>query len=374
MSKSKDFTTQYLGDSTKLTNEYSYPNSKPAKETLSDTILLYSNQSIERDCLKSHMSVKIEHSSNGYSACVYGSSSQAEPYGRRLADFLDIGGIGYEAFQSAVAKRAWDPQKGRFLLPLGLALQEQLSVQLLHFPPDYTLDQQNYLGSKTSERWETLLELNGVAQSDVTRYETIVDLCPIATSDTAGAQLTDTIPYFEDYASKMLAFSLTPSGPAYSLPLVAYGSPARQWFSNTFLKKKPLDVCQCVTVSINGGPPTPVLGANHPSYIWSVAKSHPELAFTVVEQDLIAARWQAHMGQHPKDDPQETLKEATEYWKARPSEVNVLTQVQAFGKTAEEAKHSGHTLPATKDLEALSKHERSMQVNYAPPRTRKPPK
>lgn len=371
----KAFTTQYLGDSTKLTNDYSYPNGQRDKETLIEAIEHYSVQSISRDCLESHMSVKIEHSSKGFSACIYGPSSQTESYGQRLNGFLNIGDIGYEAFQSAVAKHAWDLRNGRFLLPLGLALQQQLSVQLLHFPPEYTLTQQDYLGSKTSERWETLLELNGVAKNDVTRYETIVDLCPIATSDTAGALLTKAIPFFADYASKMLAFSLTPSDPASSLPLVAYGAPAREWFSNTFLKKKPLEVCECVTVSIAGGPSTPVLGANHPSYIWAVAKSHPEWAFYVVEQDLIAARWQAHMGQHPKDDPQETLKEATAYWKARPSEVNEQTQIQAFGKTAEEArKHSKHAPLAAKELKLLRKHEWSVQMHYAPPRTTKSPK
>ena len=48
-----------------------------------------------------------------------------------------------------------------------------------------------------------------------------------------------------------------------------------------------------ITVS---GVSVPVLGANHPIYIWHAKNDGSKKAFEVIQQDLISACWQAKMG------------------------------------------------------------------------------
>ncbi|PNB71323.1 hypothetical protein C1X30_34915, partial [Pseudomonas sp. FW305-BF6] len=61
-------------------------------------------------------------------------------------------------------------------LPLGMALENRKSVELLHFPPDYSLTQaQGYLESKTTDRWAALLTANNIPADQTPAYQTIID-------------------------------------------------------------------------------------------------------------------------------------------------------------------------------------------------------
>jgi hypothetical protein len=98
----------------------------------------------------------------------------------------------------------------------------------------------------------------------------------------------------------------------------------------------------------------PVLGSNHPSYIWYAAdpatytgddaQAKADAAgLKVMGQDLSAACWQAGMGSKPGTDPQVQLKSCTQTWQVTQKEktcelfytsIRNLTPEQAMTKCA----------------------------------------
>jgi hypothetical protein len=79
------------------------------------------------------------------------------------------------------------------------------------------------------------------------------------------------------------------------------------------------------SISPSEGLNVPVLGSNHPSYIWYAAdpKSYTgddaqakadAAGLKVMGQDLSAACWQAGMGSKPGSDAQATLNSCTQTW------------------------------------------------------------
>ncbi len=160
----------------------------------------------------------------------------------------------------------WNHEEWRFFLPLGLSIVNHRSVQLLHFPPDYSLPDQNYLGSKTSQRWEELLKLNDVPPEEVTLHESILDIAPIAAPASAGKTLSETYSYFEPYVLKMLLLLLDTNDGKHGLPIVAYGGPVRRWVSS-FYKLEGFTVNTVNSILVTDTVSATILGANHPSYI-----------------------------------------------------------------------------------------------------------
>ena len=113
-----------------------------------------------------------------------------------------------------------------------MALDNRKSVELLHFPPDYSLTQaQDYLESKTTDRWAALLSENGVAAAQTPAYQTIIDIAPIAAPASAGSDLEGVYDYFTDYQKTMVA-QLT-AGAGTALPMVAFGGPVGTWVNKT---------------------------------------------------------------------------------------------------------------------------------------------
>ncbi len=102
-----------------------------------------------------------------------------------------------------------------------MALENRRSVELLHFPPDYSLTQaQDYLESKTTDRWAELLEQNGVPLEQTPAYQTIIDIAPIAAPASAGSSLADTYSYFQAYQTNMVAqLTRSSDSKAPSLPI-----------------------------------------------------------------------------------------------------------------------------------------------------------
>ena len=323
-----------LGSTAAVTSLFSYPNNGNS-QTLAQTVQLYLQQSVQRDTL-SGVTVAVNTDGSTYSATFTGSNTPAS-YPARITQFLTIGNEAVAAQAQMQKDGKWDSKNWRLFLPLGLAMTNQKSVQLLHFPPDTSLTLQDYLNSATSRRWESLLELNGATAANVTLFERIVDIAPIAAPASAGNSLAAAYSYFKPYAFDMLNYSIQPQpAPAKPLSVVAYGSPVRQWVQDNLQTK--LAVLGTAYVQVGQTAKVPFLGANHPSYIWYVAKQSRTLALRTMRDDLASACWQVTTGNNPGADINATVTQCTAYWDQRPEQVCELTEIQAYNKTPEEAK------------------------------------
>jgi hypothetical protein len=233
-----------------------------------------------------------------------------------------------------------------------MALENRKSVELLHFPPDYSLTQaQDYLRSATTDRWATLLTDNGIPADQTPGYQTIIDIAPIAAPASAGKDLEGVYDYFKDYQTTMVK-EVSQNARGATLPMVALGAPVRNWIKQQY--GPTVNVLGLATISPKDGVKVPVLGSNHPSYIWYAA--NPEsytgddaqakadaAGLKVMGQDLSAACWQAGMGSKPGTDPTAQLKGCTQTWQVTQKEktcelfytsIRNLTPEQAVAKCA----------------------------------------
>ena len=329
--------TVTLGEEQTLKVLYSYPNKPDSQETLSQTIEHYLNQRLSRDLIP-NASAKVAINSDGvYEATLSGNSANIEDYQLQISTFLANGQEAANAVTSLKENGIWNNEEWRFFLPLGLSIVNQRSVQLLHFPPDYSLPDQDYLDSKTSQRWEKLLELNSVPSSEVTLYESILDVAPIAAPASAGGTLSDTYSYFEPYVVDMLPLLLDiDEGSTSALPIVAYGGPVRSWVKSHY-NLSDFGVNTFDSVQITDSVAAPILGANHPSYIWYAKDNGRAAAMKVMQQDLVSACWQARMGQSPSSDGSTVLGKCNSYWAEKPMEVCINMEIQAYNKTEQQA-------------------------------------
>ncbi len=332
--KSVTFT---LGSAETLKKLYSFPNSQGTKETLEETIQHYLQQRLSRDTIANgSVAVAVDHEGI-YHATLRGNGDNLAHYATQIPTFLATGLVAASAVDELKAQKLWNDKEWRFFLPLGLSIVNQRSVQLLHFPPDYSLPDQDYLDSKTSQRWEKLLELNLVPSDEVTLYESILDVAPIAAPASAGGTLSDTYHYFEPYVVDMLPLLLgVDEHREKALPIVAYGGPVRSWVKEHFALSD-FGVNSFDRVKINDRVSAPILGANHPSYIWYAKDNGRDAALTVMQQDLVSACWQAKMGTNPSADGRKTLSNCESYWAARPMTVCINMEIQAFDKSQSEA-------------------------------------
>jgi len=324
-----------LGNTNDLTALYSYPNSTNGM-TLKDTIEHYLNQRLERDQIPLSSAV-VDISGGTYETIIRGDSTAINVYENTLSNYYTSGLLANTAVQDLQSAGIWNSTEWRFFLPLGLATENQRSVQLLHFPPDYSLTEQNYLNSSTSQRWEELLILNNVPDSEVTLYETILDIAPIAAPASEGSSLDNTYSYFGPYILSMLPV-LTKADQAITkaLPIIAYGSPVRDWLADHYGVQN-FGVNSVAEIEISPGINSPVIGANHPSYIWYAKETSRELAFDVMEQDLISACWQQGMGSNVEQDASALMQSCTTQWQSQPLTVCINMEVQAYATTEAEA-------------------------------------
>ncbi|AMB84290.1 hypothetical protein AWM79_02820 [Pseudomonas agarici] len=309
-----------LGSTERVTQLFAYPNNCNVicyrNWTLEQTAEHYLNQSVQRDGYNNaKVTVK---SDNGQLYAHF--SGVPNGYDKPLAALLDAGDLAYQGASKLNADGKWEYNWYLFL-PLGMALDNRKSVELLHFPPDYSLTQaQDYLESKTTDRWAELLTDNGIPAEQTPAYQTIVDIAPIAAPSNAGSALEGVYGYFTDYQTTMVkAVSVTAKGSA--LPMVAFGAPVRNWIKQQY--GVTVAVLGLAEINPGGGVKVPVLGSNHPSYIWYAAdpasyggdQAKADAAgLKVMGQDLSAACWQAGMGQKPSSDPATLLKSCTENW------------------------------------------------------------
>ncbi|MGG2397652.1 hypothetical protein ACJRW5_12010 [Pseudomonas sp. SH1-B] len=309
-----------LGDSQRVSRLFAYPNNCNVvcyrDWTLEQTVEHYLRQSLDRDGYQ-QARVKVARRGTHLLANFQGTP---QGYGKPLQQLLEAGDLAYQGASQLNRDGKWQ-YDWYFFLPLGMALENRKSVELLHFPPDYSLTQaQDYLRSNTTDRWATMLSYNGVALEQTPAYQTIVDIAPIAAPASAGSTLEGVYNYFTAYQQRMVG-ELTAGKGDGTLPMVAFGSPVRNWIKQQYGVTLP--VLGLGQITSAPGQHTSVLGANHPSYIWYAAdpannQGSEDQAnangIKVMGQDLSAACWQASMGQNPGNDPQQTLNTCSQKW------------------------------------------------------------
>ncbi len=315
-----------LGSTERVTRLFAYPNNCNVicfrNWTLEQTVEHYLTQSVQRDGYSAaKVSVKSDNDK------VYASiSGVPQDYGKPLTALLDAGDLAYKGATKLNSDNKWAYDWYLFL-PLGMALENRKSIELLHFPPDYSLTQaQDYLESATTDRWATLLTANGIAAEQTPAFQTIVDIAPIAAPSNTGQALGGVYDYFNDYQTTMVKqVSQNASGDA--LPMVAFGAPVRNWIKTQY--GQTVDVLGLATITPTAGVKVPVLGSNHPSYIWYAAdpdsyngdQAKADAAgLKVMGQDLSAACWQAGMGSKPGTDPSAQLNQCTQTWQVTQKE------------------------------------------------------
>ena len=308
-----------LGTAQRVTQLFAYPNNCSVicfrPWTLEQTVEHYLNQSLQRDGYN-RARVSVKASEDKVLARFTG---VPDGYGRSLTSLLNTADLAYQGASRLNRDGKWQFSWYLFL-PLGMALENRKSIELMHFPPDYSLTHyQDYLESATTDRWATLLTANGIAAAQTPEYQTIIDIAPIAAPSTAGKDLEGVYGYFTEYQTRIVReLSLHPSG---SLPMVAFGAPVRSWIQQQY--GQTLGVLGLGQISPAEGSSVAVLGANHPSYIWYAAnpdsydgdeQKADDAGLKVMGQDLSAACWQAGMGQKPASDPNVLLKGCMNTW------------------------------------------------------------
>ncbi|POA30822.1 hypothetical protein [Pseudomonas sp. GW456-12-1-14-TSB6] len=311
-----------LGSTERVTRLFAYPNNCSVicfrNWTLEQTVAHYLSQSVQRDGY-TNAKVLVKNDNDQLYAEI---SGVPQGYDKPLTALLDAGDLAYTGASKLNADGKW-AYSWYLFLPLGMALENRKSVELLHFPPDYSLTQaQDYLRSNTTDRWAALLTDNGIPAEQTPAYQTIVDIAPIAAPASAGKDLEGVYDYFKDYQTTMVKqVSQNASGAA--LPMVAFGAPVRNWLKQQY--GATVNVLGLASISPSAGVNVPVLGSNHPSYIWYAAD--PEsytgddaqakadaAGLKVMGQDLSAACWQAGMGSKPGTDPKTLLNSCTQTW------------------------------------------------------------
>jgi hypothetical protein len=317
-----------LGSTERVTRLFAYPNNCNVicfrNWTLEQTVEHYLTQSVQRDGY-STAKVLVKTDNNQLYAEI---SGVPHGYEKPLAALLDAGDLAYTGASKLNADGKW-AYSWYLFLPLGMALENRKSVELLHFPPDYSLTQaQDYLRSATTDRWATLLTVNGIPAAQTPGYQTIIDIAPIAAPSSAGKDLEGVYDYFKDYQTTMVK-QLSQNASGAALPMVAFGAPVRNWIKQQY--GPTVNVLGLVSISPSDGVKVPVLGSNHPSYIWYAAD--PEsytgkdaqakadaAGLKVMGQDLSAACWQAAMGRQPDTNPDIELRSCTQNWQVAQAE------------------------------------------------------
>lgn len=351
-----------LGSTERVTRLFAYPNNCSVicfrNWTLEQTVAHYLSQSVQRDGY-TNAKVLVKNDNDQLYAEISGVPTG---YDKPLTALLDAGDLAYNGASNLNADGKW-AYSWYLFLPLGMALENRKSVELLHFPPDYSLTQaQDYLRSNTTDRWAALLTDNGIPADQTPAYQTIIDIAPIAAPASAGKDLEGVYDYFKDYQTTMVK-QVSQNASGAVLPMVAFGAPVRNWIKQQY--GATVNVLGLATISPSAGVNVPVLGSNHPSYIWYAAdpsnytgddaQAKADAAgLKVMGQDLSAACWQAGMGSKPDTDPKTLLNSCTQTWqvtqKAKTCELFYTT---IRNETVAQADKTCSTTPVKSQLQQL---------------------
>lgn len=299
----------------------------------------------------------------------------SEKYAIVLPKFL---GIGLTAYTTAVpkikAEGKWDPDPANkipweFFLPHGLPMVNFRTVQFFHYPPMRLLKLRSYLQDPVPVRWGELIEQAIGKSIDTNIYQRFLDAVPIAANDDQGAYMP--ITYFETYQKQMLELFLGINPPSNdtTVPVLVFGIPAMAQFEHIFHANLDILVPQLAKEIIENHN-TPCLGATHPYHFYAQAQIDVgrdqtigdgkmgrgcQLAHVLMQQDLIAAKWQVLMAENPEASVGDTLFEATSYALGDPLKTAVcgLTRHQGslqypenYEETYEFSFNIGYPMPA----------------------------
>jgi hypothetical protein len=124
-----------------------------------------------------------------------------------------------------------------------------------------------------------------------------------------------------------------------------------------------VNVLGLATITTGSGTKVPVLGSNHPSYIWYAAdpdsydgdQAKADAAgLKVMGQDLSAACWQAGMGSKPGTDPSTLLNQCTQTWQVTQKEKTCELFYTSVRKLSEaDAQEKCATAPVKSELQQL---------------------
>lgn len=349
-----------LGSATTLVKLFSYPNEQGSTEPLAETIRHWVDQMLARDGFATKgafASVRVEGTK--YILDLQGPAGLAG-YVDRLPRFLENGkdALGVVAAIKKEKKtwpawlkklypqlrdRVWDPMNGgnwRYFLPLGMAMLNQKVVNFFHYPPMRLLaPMRDYLDDPVPFRLVELMQANGIKKArEAWLYSTVMDGCPIAAPDDAGtiyqpgtyenpAHLLP-IASFSAYqkAQTKLLLNTSPANEGYTIPIVVYGTPARDSFNALWPEAK-LSPSKNPTarLQIIDGKQTPVLCSGHPYAFYAQVQTtvgagsmKPEAwpqAVHTMTHDLSVIRWQMALLKNPKLDPAAEWKRSQAYWK-----------------------------------------------------------
>ena len=363
----------FLGDQKLVEQLFSYPNIPHNNESLSNTILHWIHLMLKRDdMLEKEFSATVENRGDAqiwlHLRAPYSQEQALLEYQRRIPRFLDHGKAALDIIAQLKTEHTtwppglnppanddvWDPQstgKWRFFMPFGMAMLKQKSLNFFHYPPLRLLEgTQDYLNDPVPVRVKELLAANG-AESEITQnlFSTVLDGAPIAAPDDQGTQYIPNQPpvhlipikYFKDYQLAQIALLLNSSqvNPGFTTPMVVYGSPARAQFEVLFGQK--LNSLQTVTIEIQPGLKTHVLGSDHPYAFYAIIQTEVgsgqinaekcASGVSIMIKDLIVAGWQLRMASDPTQDPAAVVSELTAYWNdsAQAAKVCQLVQHQA---------------------------------------------
>jgi hypothetical protein len=355
-----------LGDEGLVRRLYSYPNNFNEvgflSQTLEQTIETWFRSTVKRDGFGLVATAQV----GGGQVQMQLAGDGEDQYDAVLPAYLQAGATALNASVSLNTANKW-LYNWRFILPHGLAMVRHRSVQLLHFPPDYVLERdQDYLKAHTTTRWAELLVENGANASSTDQYQTIVDIAPVAAPSDAGVQLEGIYTSYSDYINALLDLWL-PMPDGTVRPMVAFGAPVKQWLKTVY--GLDLAVLQQKQLTLKSGIVVQVLGSNHPSFIYNAAKQQPDeapqtpeqllqRAMRIMQQDLVAARWQVAMAANPAGDPAKELADANAFWSdpAKHGRICQLTYTQAFNKSGADAQKLCASLPQPMLLATEQEH------------------
>lgn len=339
-----------IGEKGHLAKLFSYPNNCDTicylPQSLDQTISIWLRKSIERDGYKSNTLNVFEQ--NGR-ILVDLDTDAKQQYASVLPRFLEAGDKALKGAMSVHKDGKWR-YNWRFVLPHGLPLVNNKSVQLLHFPPDYVLeDIQDYLKAKTTERWADLLKRNGANPAELDKFQAIVDIAPIAAPAGDGRTLDERniYSYFTPFIDDLVDLWTTPNTSQRNKPLVVFGAPASKYVEERYKVK--LGIAKYAPLTLAGNRELDAIGANHPSRFYNAINSlldkdpgnieeAVKLGMSIASDDLVAACWQVRMTMPNAKSGQDELNSCEARWRGKTKEICQVVIEQRFASDDEAKK------------------------------------
>ena len=328
-----------IGSRAETETLFTYPNEGHESQSLDETIRHYVSDILAREAVGT-FSIDVQVTSDAVTLFIEHCDAEiVKAVSQRYLAFFQLGATGFGAVQEFQKTGKWSAA-WKFLLPLGLPLEYGRAVEIMDFPPLSLIKKQDYLNSKTTNRWWELLALNGVPKEELARYSCIVDIVPVAAPANDGKNLDESGIYdgpFDNYSIPLLQLFSDQSSSSDRRPLIALGLPIRKWIGRLWGAN--LNVLDVGFIRITEIESAPVIASNHPSFFFYAASAYqgtPDAnlknlaaGLAIMKQDIVAAAWHAYVGGNPQADPFKTLARCRSEWANRDADLLDLVRKQA---------------------------------------------